>query len=87
MGFKADFGDFTQSLKITDTKTSKVDRTYEMRQVKQSKMHYVAEQLTVDFENAKAVAADIAGAAYADEAAGAETDNSVAAEKQTETDA
>ena len=53
LGFSADFGDFTQSLKIIDTKTSKVDRTYEMRQVKQSKMHYVAEVLTVDFENAK----------------------------------
>jgi hypothetical protein len=53
LGFSADFGDFTQSLKIIDTKTSKVDRSYEMRQVKQSKMHYVAEVLTVDFENAK----------------------------------
>ena len=53
LGFKADFGDFTNSLKIKNTKTSHVDRTYEMRQVKQSKMHYVAELLTVDFENAK----------------------------------
>ncbi len=53
LGFKADFGDFTQGLKITDTKSAHVDRTYEMRQVKQSKMHYVAEALTVDFQNAK----------------------------------
>ena len=53
LGFKADFGDFTQKLTITNTKTAHADRTYEMRQVKQSKMHYVAEQLTVDFENAK----------------------------------
>ena len=53
LGFKADFGDFTQKLTITGSKTAHADRTYEMRQVKQSKMHYVAEQLTVDFENAK----------------------------------
>ena len=53
LGFKADFGDFTQKLTITGSKTAHADRTYEMRQVKQSKMHYVAEQLTIDFENAK----------------------------------
>ena len=43
LGFKANFGDFTQKLTITGTKTTHADRTYEMRQVKQSK----------DFENAK----------------------------------
>ena len=53
LGFKADMGDFTQGLKITNTNSAHVDRTYEMRQVKQSQMHYVAEALTVDFENAK----------------------------------
>ena len=53
LGFKADFGDFTKGLKITDTNASHVDKTYEMRQVKQSKMHYVAEVLTVNFENQK----------------------------------
>ena len=53
LGFKADMGDFTQGLKITNTKSARVNRTYEMRQVKQSKMHYVAEALTVDFETAK----------------------------------
>ena len=53
LGFKADFGDFTKRLKITDTMASHVDKTYEMRQVKQAKMHYVAEQFTVDFQNEK----------------------------------
>ena len=53
LGFKADMGDFTKELKITNTKSAHVDRSYEMRQVKQSQMHYVAEALTVDFENAK----------------------------------
>ncbi|MDE6012798.1 MAG: glycoside hydrolase family 97 protein [Prevotella sp.] len=52
LGFKADFGDFTNDLIITGTKATHIDRTYQMRQVKQSQMHYVAEQLNVDFENA-----------------------------------
>ena len=53
LGFKADFGDFTKGLKITDTKAQHIDRSYEMRQVKQSRMHYVAELLTVAFQNEK----------------------------------
>ena len=53
LGFKADFGDFSQKLAMTGSKTSHTDKSYEMRQVKQSKIHYVAEVLTVDFENAK----------------------------------
>ena len=53
LGFKADFGDFTQGLKIVGTKAEQVDKRYEMRQVKQSHFHYVATLLTVDFENAK----------------------------------
>jgi len=53
LGFKADFGDFTQGLKIVGTKAEQVDKQYEMRQVKQSHFHYVATLLTVDFENAK----------------------------------
>ena len=51
LGFKADFGDFTQGLHITETKAEPVDKTYEMRQVKQRRMHYVATLLTVSFEN------------------------------------
>ena len=53
LGFKADMGDFTQGLTIKNTATAHVDRTYTMRQVKQSRMHYVAEALTIDFENAR----------------------------------
>ena len=53
LGFKADFGDFTQGLKITDTKAEQIDRCYEMRQVKQSHIHYEATLLTVNFENSK----------------------------------
>lgn len=51
LGFRADFGDFTQGLHITETKAEPVDRQYDMRQVKQSHFHYVATLLTVSFEN------------------------------------
>ena len=52
VGFKADFGDFTRGLKIVNTSARQIDRTYEMRQAKQSHIRYVATLLTVDFENA-----------------------------------
>ena len=50
LGFKADFGDLTQGLAITRTSTRHIDRSYEMWQTKQSHMHYVAEQLEVEFK-------------------------------------
>ena len=53
LGFMANFGDFTQGLKIVSTKAEQVDKCYEMRQVKQSHMHYQATLLTLDFENAQ----------------------------------
>ena len=53
LGFKANFGDFTQGLKIVSTKAEQVDKCYEMRQGKQSHMHYQATLLTLDFENAQ----------------------------------
>ena len=53
LGFKADFGDFTEGLRIVSTKAESIDRNYEMRQVKQSHFHYVATLLTLDFENAR----------------------------------
>ena len=52
LGFKADFGDFTQGLHITNTRAEQIDREYDMRQVKQRHFHYVATLLTVDMENA-----------------------------------
>ena len=52
LGFKANFGDFSQGLHIIGTKAEQVDKRYEMRQVKQSQFHYVATLLTIDFENA-----------------------------------
>ncbi len=35
LGFKADFGDLTHDLAITRTSAERIDRTYEMWQVKQ----------------------------------------------------
>ena len=52
LGFAADFGDFTRDLKIVGSELSRTDKTYEMPQVKQSHMHYVASQLNVQVENA-----------------------------------
>lgn len=53
LGFQADFGDFTQSVNILNTKSEHVDRSYQMSQTKQSQMHYVAEQVDIEVENAK----------------------------------
>ncbi len=53
LGFKADFGDFTQGLTLKRTKVESIDKRYTMRKVKQSQMHYVANQQNIDFENSK----------------------------------
>ncbi len=53
LGFTADFGDFTEGLRIVNTQASQMDRSYEMRQVKQRQIHYEAMQMNVDFENAR----------------------------------
>ena len=53
LGFEADFGTFATGLSITDTLTTEVEKNYEMRQVKQSKMHYKANQMLLSVENGK----------------------------------
>ena len=53
LGFKADFGDFTQGLSITAVQQQRHQSDYEMRQVKQSHIHVEANQLTLTFTNAK----------------------------------
>jgi len=53
LGFKADFGDFTEGLSIVDTKAERIDKRYEMRQAKQSKIHFEATQLDINIKNAK----------------------------------
>ena len=51
LGFKADFGDFTQGVSITSTKEGKAHGDYQMRQVKQSKIHFDANTLLVTVAN------------------------------------
>ena len=53
LGFEADFGTFATGLHISDTLTTKVEKDYEMRQVKQHQMHFRANQLLVSIENEK----------------------------------
>lgn len=53
LGFKANFGDFTEGLSIVDTRAQRIEKQYEMRQVKQSKFHFEATQLDIDMVNTK----------------------------------
>ena len=53
LGLEADYGDFTQGLTMTGSQELIIDRTYKMRQTKQSEAHYVANFLDVTFRNAK----------------------------------
>ena len=53
LGFRSNIGDFAQGLVLKEAKEQFVDKEYDMRQVKQSHMHYVANQLTVSFQNPK----------------------------------
>ena len=53
LGLKTNIGDFTAGLKLTGTKTSKVDKQYTMTRTKASEAHYVANQAVVTFTNAK----------------------------------
>ena len=53
LGFKADFGDFTQGLTMGEVKTGNQKDTYQMRQVKQSAISYDANTLVAEFQNSK----------------------------------
>ena len=53
LGFKADFGDFTQGLSITKSSEGFGDGDYPMRQVKQSHISYKCSTLLVTFHNSR----------------------------------
>ena len=53
LGFKADFGDFTQGLSIKNENEETISKGYDMWQTKQKHHLYVAKQLTLDVENAR----------------------------------
>ena len=51
LGFKADFGDFTQGLSITESSQGNATGDYSMRQVKQSHISFKASRMLVTFQN------------------------------------
>ena len=51
LGFKADFGDFTQGLSIVDVRQDRKKATYDMRQAKQAHISYEATTALIDIEN------------------------------------
>ena len=53
LGFKADFGDFTQGLSITESNEGTGSGDYKMRQVKQSSISYKCSTLLITFQNAR----------------------------------
>ena len=53
LGFKADFGDFTQGLRIVQERKETVNKGYNMWQTKQKHHFYLAHQLTLELENAQ----------------------------------
>lgn len=59
LGFKADVGDFTTGLQFKGQTTAKIDTTYTLVHSKTSKVHYQANELTCQFENAKGWKMDV----------------------------
>ena len=53
LGFKADFGDFTQGLSIIESSEGTGSGDYKMRQVKQSSISYKCSTLLVTFQNTR----------------------------------
>ena len=52
LGFCTNIGDFAGNLRMTDAQEKSVSQHYQMDRVKASDIHYVANQLDVEFENA-----------------------------------
>ena len=53
LGLTTDVGDYTTGLTISGSRQDKVDKSYTLSQAKVSSVHYVANQLDVDFANAQ----------------------------------
>jgi Glycoside hydrolase 97/Glycosyl-hydrolase 97 N-terminal/Glycosyl-hydrolase 97 C-terminal, oligomerisation len=53
LGLKTNEGDFSSRIKYIGKKDSVIDKTYTQAKIKKSQVHYVANQLTCSFENAK----------------------------------
>lgn len=53
LGMQTNIGDFSDGMKITDSKAGKVDEEYTLNRGKASQIHYVANELLVTLENEK----------------------------------
>ncbi len=51
LGFVANFGNLSKGLTMGNTKTAKIDTEYELNRCKVAKVHYIANELTVEFAN------------------------------------
>ncbi len=53
LGFRANIGDFATGLSVAATKEARIDREYDLDRAKTAHVHYVANELRVDLQNAK----------------------------------
>lgn len=53
LGLQTNVADFSSQLKLTSTQTRHIDTTYVQSRIKTSHIHYVANELTCAFDNAK----------------------------------
>lgn len=53
LGLKTNEGDFSTGLKFAGREDTLIDKTYTQSRIKKSQVHYVANQLTCNFENAQ----------------------------------
>lgn len=51
LGFVANVGDFSRDMTFTGQKENKIDKTYTQDRIKQSQIHYQANELTCTFTN------------------------------------
>ena len=61
LGFRADFGDFSQGLRIVEEQTGTASGEWQMRQVKQSLITFEANTLSVTFENPQKLQMEVCG--------------------------
>ncbi|NPD91105.1 glycoside hydrolase family 97 protein [Xylanibacter muris] len=51
LGLKTNIGDFSNGLSMKDFNEKRIDKTYSMRTTKTSYVHYVANQININYEN------------------------------------
>lgn len=59
LGLNANYADFTKELKMVGHESKSVDKTYRQDRIKQSEIHYQANELTCSFENIRKQKMDI----------------------------